>query len=182
MNIISIEEWRPVTVEHFSDFYEISNIGRIRSVDRFRMGRFGLQACDGKILRPRRSGRGHSYFQISLFREGKGKTLLLHRLVAMAFVPNPNGFPIVNHIDGVKTNCIASNLEWTTDRLNKQHAIDAGLITGYKKLLTPEEVIAIRAIGGTMSQTEIAKRFGVTQTSISLILLGKTHKAVVGGL
>jgi hypothetical protein len=179
MNIISIEEWRPVTVEHLSDFYEISNLGRIRSVDRFRMGRFGLQACDGKILRPRRSGRGHSYFQVSLFREGKGKTLLLHRLVAMAFIPNPNEFPIVNHIDGVKTNCIASNLEWTTDRLNKQHAIDTGLITLYKKLLTPEEVAEIRNLRGTMTQAAIAKLFGATQTNISLILSGKTHKAMV---
>lgn len=180
MNITASEEWRSVTIAHLRDFYEISNLGRIRSLDRLRMGRFGPQACDGKILRPRRSGRGRSYYQISLFRDGKSKTFLIHRLVALAFIPNPNNFPIVNHIDGVKTNCAAVNLEWTTDSLNKQHAIDTGLITGYRKLLTVAEVAEIRKLRGTMTQTGIAKMFGATQTNISLILAGRTHKAMAG--
>jgi hypothetical protein len=173
MDITQIEEWRPVTVADLGDFYEVSNLGRVRSLDRLRMGPGGLQRCDGKILRPRINKVG--YPQVNLFREGRCKTINVHRLVALAFVPNPNRFPVVNHIDGVKANPVAVNLEWTTDRLNKQHAIDIGRITRYKKLLTSEEVAEIRSLRGTTTQAEIAKRFGVTQTNISLILLGRTH-------
>lgn len=173
MNSASAEEWKPVYVAHLSDFYEVSNMGRVRSVDRIRMGANGPQRCDGKILRPRINKLG--YIQVSLFRDGKAKTFLVHRLVAFAFVPNPLDMPIVNHIDGNKGNPIDTNLEWTTDRMNRQHAIDIGRITLFKKLLTTEEVAEIRGLAGTMTQTEIAKLFGCTQTNVSCIIRNRTH-------
>lgn len=175
MDIILTEEWRPVTVANLGDFYEVSDFGRVRSLDRTC---YGLKArrVDGKVLRP--STNKFGYQNINLFRNGRSKSIHVHRLVALAFVPNPLNFPVVNHIDGRKGNCAASNLEWTTDQGNRQHAIDIGRITRFKKLLTPEEVAKIRALAGTMTQTEIAKRFGTTQTNVSLIILGRNHKTV----
>lgn len=168
MDTIITEEWRPVAVVGFEGSYEVSALGRVRSVDRMRMGLGGPQRCDGKILRPRINKLG--YQQGSLYCAGLVKTFLLHRLVALSFIPNPDHLPMVNHIDGIKSNCAATNLEWTDDRGNKQHAINTGLITLFKKLLTPEEVAEIRRLEGTMTQTEIAKLFGVTQTNVSVVL------------
>ncbi len=172
MDIIIDEEWRPVA--DFTDFYEVSTLGRVRSIGRITLSDSGRpRFCDGKILRPRTSGSG--YPQVALYKDGKGKTISVHRLVALAFVPNPNNLPMVNHIDGVKVNGVATNLEWVDDRGNKQHAINIGRITQFKKLLTKDEVAEIRALGGTMPQREIAKRYGCTQTNVSIILLGRRH-------
>lgn len=175
MDITLIEEWRPVTVENLGDFYEVSNLGRVRSLDRIC---YGLKArtIDGKILRPSTNKLG--YRNVNLFRDGKSKSIHIHRLVALAFIPNPKGLPIVNHLDGMKGNCIVTNLEWTDDTGNKQHAIDIGRITKYKKLLTVDDVAGIRQLRGKMTQTAIAKLFGTTQINVSLILLGFTHKAI----
>jgi hypothetical protein len=180
MDIISTEEWRPVEILGFEDFYEVSNLGQVRSVDRICVGlgtkpRFN----GGRVLRPSRHPLG--YVQINLWRDGKSKSIHAHRLVAMSFIPNPANLPMVNHIDGRKANNVWTNLEWVDDHANKQHAINVGRITHYQKLLSPEEVVAIRHLGGTMTQAEIAKLFGVTQTNVSLILLGRTHKAMVKG-
>lgn len=172
MDIITTEEWRPVTIANLGDFYEVSNLGRVRSLDRVC---YGLKAriVDGKILRP--STNKFGYRNVNLFREGRSKSIHVHRLVALAFIPNPANLPVVNHVDGMKSNCVVTNLEWTTDQGNRQHAIDIGRITLFKKLLTPEEVAAIRRLGGRMRQAEIARIFGTTQTNVSLILAGKTH-------
>lgn len=165
------EEWKDIA--DFLGFYEVSNFGRVRSIDRVRIGPNGPQRCDGKLLRPRTNRVG--YPQVNLWRDGKGKTINVHRLVALAFVPNPKSLPFVNHIDGEKSNAIATNLEWVDDRANKLHAISIGRITRFKKLLTREEAAEIRELEGTMTQAQIAERYGCTQTNVSLILLGRTH-------
>src|ERR1700748_1700682 len=154
MDITLTEEWRPVTVSNLGDFYEVSNLGRVRSVDRVC---YGLKArtVDGKILRPSTNKLG--YRNVNLFRDGKCKSIHVHRLVALAFIPNPADLPMVNHIDGVKSHNVETNLEWVSDRMNRQHAIDIGRITRFKKLLTAEEVAEIRKLGGTMTQAEIGK-------------------------
>jgi len=175
MNIIITEEWRPVTVDNLGDFYEVSNLGRVRSLNRICYG-VRARRIDGKILRPSTNKLG--YRNINLFRDGKIKSIHIHRLVGLAFIPNPDNFPMVNHIDGVKSNNVVTNLEWTNDRLNKQHAIDTGLITLFNKLLSVEEVAEIRSLAGTMTQAEIGKRFGTTQSNVSLILRGLHHSTI----
>jgi len=173
MDIMQIEEWRPVTVANLGDFYEVSNLGRVRSLDRIC---YGLKArrVDGKIIRPATNKFG--YANVNLFRDGRCKSIHVHRLVALAFVPNPLNLPVVNHIDGNKGNSIAINLEWTTDQGNRQHAIDIGRITLFQKLLSADEVAEIRKLRNKMTQVEIAKLFGVTQTNISAIFCGRTHR------
>lgn len=167
MHIIVEEEWRPVAVVDLGDFYEVSNLGRVRSLDRICYG-IKARRIDGKVLRP--STNKFGYRNINLFRDGKCKSIHVHRLVALSFIPNPLNLPVVNHIDGDKGNCIVTNLEWTTDSANRQHAIDIGRITMFTKLLTAEEVAEIRRLEGKMTQAAIAKMFGTTQSNVSVIL------------
>lgn len=73
----------------------------------------------------------NGYERVELWENGKGKKFLVHRLVAAAFVPNPEGKPDVNHIDGEKLNNSAANLEWVTQRENQLHAYSVGLQKGH---------------------------------------------------
>jgi len=69
------------------------------------------------------------YQQVNVYKKGKQKTYLIHRLVALKYIPNPNNLPEVNHIDGDKLNNHYKNLEWCTRPANIQHGFDTGLIT-----------------------------------------------------
>ena len=71
--------------------------------------------------------RGTRYKYVRLTKEGKGRTEMIHRLIAKTFIPNPLSKPCVNHIDGDKSNNLTSNLEWCTSKENIQHAMDTGL-------------------------------------------------------
>ena len=101
------EIWKPV--DGFEGLYEISNLGRIKSLW------FGNE----KILKPQKDRLG--YLRVSLYRNGKVKHFLAHRLVAEAFIQNPKGFEQVNHRDEVKTNNCISNLEWCNAKYNANY-------------------------------------------------------------
>jgi len=114
-----MENWKPV--KGYEGLYEVSNLGRVRSFDKYVLCiRNGVEMNvlhRGKILKPVK--RQHGYLGVMLY--GKGghatrgfKTFSVHRLVAEAFIPNPNGLPEVNHIDEDKTNNKAENLQWVT--------------------------------------------------------------------
>jgi len=94
-----IEEWRPVV--GFEGLYEVSNIGRVRSLTRYK-----------KVIKPIITNSG--YYQYQLWHNGVCRVGLAHRLVAQAFIPNVDNKPIVNHIDEDKLNNSVENLEWTT--------------------------------------------------------------------
>lgn len=99
--------------------YLITNFGRI----------FSLKDNHNKdrILERKSSYDSNGYPSIGLYKNNILDTRLIHRLVAEAFIPNPNSYPEVNHIDGVKTNNVFTNLEWVTSSQNKQHAHRLGL-------------------------------------------------------
>ncbi len=87
-----------------------------------------------------RFGRGithqisrNGYVRVELWQSGSGKKYLVHRLLAEAFIPNPQGFATVNHIDGDKLNNALSNLEWASQSDNQKHAYRIGLQKGYRK-------------------------------------------------
>lgn len=73
----------------------------------------------------------NGYERVELWKGGKGRKFLVHRLVAEAFVSNPDGKPSVNHVDGNKLNNSAANLEWVTQSENQRHAYSAGLQKGH---------------------------------------------------
>ena len=108
------EIWRDVV--GFEGFYKVSNKGNVRSVDRINhVGR----EYSGRTLRSGYSADG--YPQLQLCKNGKIKNKYIHRLVAEAFIPNPNNFPEVNHMDEVKDNNDVRNLEWCTRGYNNNH-------------------------------------------------------------
>lgn len=96
-------------------------------------GHFAASCC-GKIMgRMRRILRGRKhpkgYRWLNVVRDGVYSNLYVHRAVALTWLPNPQGLPYVNHLDGVKDNNGASNLEWVTAAENTEHAIASGLQT-----------------------------------------------------
>lgn len=105
------EEWRDVV--GYEGLYQVSNIGRVRSLghDTWHPGR---------VLKPSLDGKGN-YYQVGLHKDKKIKHFQIHRLVAIAFLPNPNNLPQVNHKDECKTNNIVSNLEWCTISYNSRY-------------------------------------------------------------
>jgi hypothetical protein len=111
-----------------------------------------------------------------------GKTKRIHRIVAEAFLPNPNNLPEINHKSGVKTDNRVENLEWCTRLENVKHAIQSGLtkIKGedncYSKL-TNMQVLEIRKSKG-IYQKELAGKYGISQSVISKIRNNKNWKHI----
>ena len=105
------EEWKEI--DGFPK-YMVSNLGRIKSLNYNRTGK-------EQILMQKKAGRNKNYFNIILFQNGKSKTLKVHRLVAQAFIPNPNNYPCVNHKDENPSNNCVSNLEWCTYEYNNNY-------------------------------------------------------------
>jgi hypothetical protein len=114
---LSVEEWRPCP--GFEEYYSVSNLGRVRrekAAAGTRVGRIKSLYLDS-----------NGYPIVILWCDCTGHTKLIHRLVAMAFLPQSEK-PRVNHIDGIKANNRACNLEWCTDLENMRHAVENGLI------------------------------------------------------
>ncbi len=109
------EIWKDI--EGYEGYYQISSEGRVRSVDREIINRDKINKLKGKILNATVNCR-NGYVSVMLCKECKKKRLSLHRLVAIAFVPNPNNYKEVNHKDEDKTNNSSSNLEWCDRKYN----------------------------------------------------------------
>ena len=113
------EEWRPVV--GFEGYYEVSNLGRVKTVAR-RMSNRGVP----EKIRSQTELKG--YHCVGLIKDGTHKTVKVHRIVAEAFIGSPpTPQHQVNHIDGDKGNNIVSNLEWATPQENTLHAHRTGL-------------------------------------------------------
>lgn len=111
------EVWKEV--KDYDGRYVVSNLGRVKSVKRFVKGHNSYRPVRDRILKTRFSKGG--YERVKLTKNCKGKEFYVHRLVATAFIPNPENKPQVNHIDSNRKNNIVENLEWMTAKENIQH-------------------------------------------------------------
>lgn len=121
-------EWKPV--KGYEGLYEVSDEGQVRSLDRKRRANIRNVTTTwikGKVLKPNLKHNG--YYTVDLCRDGKITTTTVHRIVADAFIPNPEGKHFVNHIDSDRTNNTVSNLEWVTSSENRIHGIKSGNVT-----------------------------------------------------
>lgn len=138
------EEWRDVA--GYEGLYEVSNFGRVRSVDRYvSRGCKGAVLFKGKILKKRTNIDGHITVQL-YDKNHNVKTAFVHRLVAEAFIPNPENLPFVNHKDERPKNNFVENLEWCSHVYNcnygtRNRRISEALSKPIKMLSVENELI-----------------------------------------
>ena len=117
------EIWKDIV--GFQDKFSVSNLGRVKSKAREVNNHTGIIHKGDYILKQSLNRKGYSI--VYLDENGKTKIKTVHRLVANAFIDNPNNKPQVNHIDGNKQNNKVDNLEWVTNQENQIHAVKMGL-------------------------------------------------------
>lgn len=161
----------------YEGFYQVSNLGRVKSLERIARNRHGYRPIRERILRTSDKG---DYPIVGLHSSNGGVTFPVHRLVAQAFIPNPENKPCVNHIDGSRNNNIVSNLEWCTYSENNQHAFDLGLSSKgsshCRAKLSDEQVLQISSLLDDQkhTQVEISRMFNVIPQIIYDIRSGNT--------
>lgn len=136
-------EWRQATIDGDGWPYEVSNLGDVRN-------------ADGKTRRAHINAFG--YARLQLAREGTKQNVFVHRLVAEAFVENPDAKPEVNHRDGDKLNNAAANLEWVTRGENVRHAHDAGLVPSTAKWVVRCEQEDLVTLGSSDMARKLRER------------------------
>lgn len=187
------ENWKPIW---HAPNYEVSNMGRVRSVDRPRKknrhNKGKPPIISGQILKPwkRMTRNGNYYLTVCLRKNGTSKNFDIHRLVGEAFIPNPDNFPQINHKNNKGYDNSVENLEWVTSSQNRIHALDIGAQPSGAKhpscKLTHEQILEIKNIlktrtpgkYGKPSFRKIAKEYNIGEASVRLMFHGKLFKRI----
>jgi len=159
------EIWLPIA--DFENLYQISNYGRVRSLPR--------NTTKGKIMKLDKNIDG--YMCICLSKNNINKRMRVNRLVASAFIPNPNNLPQVNHINEIKTDNRVENLEWVTTKQNNNHGTHNEKIAKAKSKQVNQYDLAGNFIKTWESATEIERQLGFAQGNISNCCNGKRKSA-----
>lgn len=191
------EKWKDI--EGYEGLYQVSNLGRVK---RILFVNNIITKPTNKILSCNKIDN-LGYPQVALCKNGHRKYLRIHRIVAKSFIPNPNNYPCVNHIDGNKRNNCISNLEWCNHSYNTIHALNTGLINAEKRnkaskenikkaqksspclkggenspssVLRENDVIEIRRLykNKEMSTRQLAEKYNVHISTIQRVLSRKT--------
>ena len=168
------EIWKDI--EGYENLYQVSNLGRVKSISRLYVQKGNKKIrMEGRILESVKK----RYPQCNLSVNGHREMKQIHRLVAMAFIPNPENKPYVNHINAIKNDNRVVNLEWCTPKENDHHAMKMGLKAkgennGYSKL-KQKDVNEIRAKYKPRKYTNkmLAKEYGISYHEIQLITSNK---------
>lgn len=118
-----MEVWKDIA--GYEGLYQVSNLGRIKSIGRHTRNRYGLMWKPGRVLNAAKDNKG--YLTVVLCDNKKRHTFKVHKIVATTFILNPERKPQVNHIDGNKQNNRVDNLEWCSQSENMSHAWETGL-------------------------------------------------------
>lgn len=171
------EIWKDIA--GYEGFYQVSNLGRVRSLDRVIVRKNGWkQTFDGKLLKPKTYKNG--YLFVCINNAKTKKYITIHRLVATAFLDNKNNYPVINHKDENIKNNNANNLEWCTQSYNlsygmrKEKQIETLIATGHVKkvyqfTMNGDFVSEYRTIKEAQDATGI--------TNISSVCRGKYNSA-----
>lgn len=176
-----------VNIRGYEGLYQVSNFGRVRSLDRVVYQQKHLHVYRGTIIKQTSAGGG--YLKVVLYKNGVGKQQYVHRLVATAFIPNPKHLPEINHKDENITNNRLSNLEWCTAKYNSNYGtIKERISKANGKIVlqfTTDGVFvkqhdsiakAARQIGCTLQNISICCR-GINKTAGGFIWkYGKQHR------
>lgn len=171
------EQW--ASIDGYEASYEVSSHGGIRSLDRqVRYSDGRVAEISGRVLRPAVDKNGYRAITLP-----GGKRQYLHRLVAMAFLPQPVDARTVNHLDGDKLNNRVDNLEWVTYRENNVHARATGLNRqhGEHCNLSKWSEQCVNAVHrlkatGKLTQREIASCLGVSEGFVSNVITGRSRR------
>lgn len=169
-----MEEWKPVV--GYENLYEVSSFGRIRSLTRIQKTRRCIQRWNGIMLSAYIDTNGYKY--VGLSKNGKKKKTALHVIVLNAFCREKNHGEIALHNDGVRTNCVPSNLRWGTYAENYKDSVLHGTDNSGERngnaILTLENVEWIR--DSKQSSIELSKVFCVASSTIRAIRLRQNWK------
>ena len=154
--------------------YQVSNLGNIKNV------------LTNTIIRGSVFNNGYKFVSI------KGKNKTIHRLVAQAFIPNPNDYPVINHIDGNKLNNCVDNLEWCTYKYNTREAIKLGLMkikyNSYDNRIRAKKVaqytkdnIYIKTFIGSIDAEKELKQKGIKINARNIRNVCKGKRKTAGG-
>lgn len=178
------EEWKDVI--GWNGFYQISNFGRVKSVERF----LPYKTHSGKDatfhIKPiiMRQYESVGYLKVDLYRNAKRKKKFVHIMVAECFLRNPHNKPIINHKKANRKLNLPHEIEWSTFSENLLHAYDTGLTprgeNHHNSKLTEHGVMEIKKLFNTgyYSHSLLANIFGSTRRNISSIVSGKSWKWV----
>jgi len=188
-----IEKWLPVV--GYEGIYEVSNLGRVKGLARVssKNKKGSYRNIEEKIRPSFDDGKG--YRRIELSKNGVNRKYFVHKLVAMAFIPNPENKADVNHLLGNKSDNRSWMIEWATKSENRRHAIDVlGVriaspwkgcrpeghpMFGRKGVLAPKSrPVFCKENGKTYASIkDAASDLGIPQTTLNYILHGRTKKS-----
>lgn len=173
LNKFAGEIWRDI--EGYEGLYQVSNFGRVKSFHGKTERIMTVDTC-----------KSSGYTKVVLSKNRRCKTYNVHRLVASAFIPNPDNKPQVNHKNGNKLDNRVENLEWSTCSENTKHAFDTGLAKTLRGIdngaskLSAEQIAEIRATCVIGSKTngirKLAQKFNVSEHTIFRIIHFETFK------
>ena len=147
------EIWKDI--ENYDGLYQVSNLGRVRSLDHYGIMNGGKWFIKGRILKGRKDGSG--YLCVMLCFNGKHKQFKIHRLVAQAFLPNPDNLPEIDHINRDKTDNKFENLRWVDDFVQNNNRVMPNTKPVQQYTKDGQFVAEYTSIGDASRQTGIGK-------------------------
>ena len=174
----AVEVWRPV--KGFEGLYEVSSHGRVRSLDHYvecdtKAGYHLKQFFKGKILVPKKDKNQYLFVALSVNR--KIKAARIHRLVAEAFIPNPDNLPCINHKDENKQNNLPSNLEWCTVLYNNRYGTKREKISRLHSRRIEQLTLDGQHIAYFDSARQASKMLGIHESHIRCVVRGEQKTA-----
>ena len=181
------EIFKPVV--GYEGLYEVSNLGRVKCLEKTGPNPItkGIRVYPEKIMKTRTDRDGYTTIGLNDETNGrKKKYSTVHRLVAKAFLPNPENRPEVNHKDHNRSNNELANLEWSTLQENRAWCVKFDRQIKGEQVntckLTEAQVLEILSLKNSLTQKQLGEKYGVTQSAISSLLLGKSWKSVKSGV